>query len=191
MSLRQRFYVDPEIQFPIILSLILLVTAQGFFVGWGFSKAIAVARQWQRPEQAAEFFTVLLLTVIPVVALNFALGTWISHKFAGPLLQMRRALGEVARGNLEVEVRIRSGDFLHAHAQELNRAVSVLRKLIYRDQGYAREADEVLLRCQERLSRSALADDEKRQLKVLLDDAKSRLSIINAHFSKGKWEERP
>lgn len=189
MSLRQRFYVDPELQFPIILSLIFLVTAQGFFVGWGFAKAIAIARQWQRPEQAAEFFMVLLMTVVPVVVVNFILGTWISHKFAGPLLQIRRAVTEVARGNLEIEVRLRSGDFLHAHAQELNRAIATLRKLIYRDHGYAVEADEILGRAQKRISESSLGSEAKKELLVLLNDAKSRLSIINAHFVKGKWEE--
>lgn len=188
-GLRRRFYISPDVQLPIIVSLILLVTAESFLVGWGFSRAIALARQWDRADQALEFFKVVMLTAVPTVAANFFFGAWLSNKLAGPLERMRAAMNEVARGNLEAELSLRGGDILHAHATDFNRMVQTLRRLIYRDHQHAKETDEYLTRLRERLEASSLPDAEKAELKKLINEAKNRMSIVNAHFLKGK--ERP
>ncbi|MBI4376091.1 MAG: methyl-accepting chemotaxis protein [Elusimicrobia bacterium] len=185
--MRKRLYIDPELQFPLVLSLILLVTGQALFVGWGFYKAVEVARQWDRADQAYQFFKVLLLTIVPVVGVNFAAGLWISNKIAGPLARIRRALSEISRGDLEQEITTRNTDLLQTHVQELNRMAQTLRRLIYRDRGFVEEADELLSRCQAQLDQSdGLSGQAKTELQRLLDGAKSRLSIINAHFLKGR-----
>ncbi|MBI4061575.1 MAG: methyl-accepting chemotaxis protein [Elusimicrobia bacterium] len=185
--MRRRYYVDSELQFPIILALLLLVTLEGVFVGWGFSKAAALARDWRRLDQVAAFFKAFLLTVVPLVAGNFLIGTWLSHKIAGPLVRMRRAMAEIARGNLEVDISERKGDLLHAYVRETGRMAETLRRLIYRDHAHAAEADALLTKCRQRLSENAgLGEDERRELNALLDEAKSRLGIINTHFLKGR-----
>ena len=192
MRLRQRFYVDPELQFPLVLALIFLVTSQGIFVGWGFSKAMALARDWQRPEQAVDFFKTLLFTLLPLVVVNFLAGVWLSHKIAGPLLRLKRAMAEVARGNLEVDVSDRSGDLLHSHVHEMARMVQTLRRMIYRDQEHAAETDAILTECRAWLAkRRDLPEDSRKELGALIDGAKARLCIINAHFMKGKHEATP
>ena len=186
-SLRARFYIDPEVQFPLILTFIFLATAQGFLVGWAFYKLIAIAKQWDRPDQALEFFRVFLLTVVPVVAVNFALGIWLSHKIAGPLVQIRRAVNEVSRGNLEVEVQLRGGDLLNAPAQDLNRMIATIRRLVYRDHDYVGEANDILTTCEKQLGRgSKISSIEIADLTLLLKKAKAKLSIVNAHFMKGR-----
>ena len=185
--MRHRFYIDPELQFPIILALIALVMGEGVFVGWGFSKAVAVARNWERPDQAAQFFKILFATLVPLVAVNFAIGTWLSHKIAGPLMRMRKAMAEITRGNLEVEISERRGDLLHSYVREMSRMAETLRRLIYRDHAYVAEADVLLTQCREWLAkRKSLTEAERKELSVLIDGAKSRLSIINAHFMKGR-----
>ncbi|MFH1618813.1 MAG: hypothetical protein ABIG11_02815, partial [bacterium] len=113
---RWQFYIDPEIQFPLIISLILLITLQAFLFGWGFYKAITIAKEWERPDQVFQFFKVLIVTVVPVVAVNFAVGTFITHKIAGPILKIRRTMSEISRGNLEGEVILRKGDLLQSCA---------------------------------------------------------------------------
>lgn len=188
---RSRVYIDPELQFPIVLAFILLATIEGLFVGAGFYKLIALAKEWDRPNQAFEFFVVLGLTIVPVVAFNFALGIWISHKIAGPLVQIRRALNEAARGNLEVEVSVRDGDLLRAPVQDVNRLVQTLRRLVYRDYGYVSEADAMLTSCKERLTRGKkLEAGDFEDLQQLLNHAKAKLSIVNAHFMKGRKEDQ-
>ncbi|MEK7381785.1 MAG: hypothetical protein AAB262_00700 [Elusimicrobiota bacterium] len=185
--MRRRYYVDSELQFPMILALIALVTVEGVFIGWGFSRAAALARDWRRLDQAASFFKVLLLTVVPLVVGNFVIGTWLSHKIAGPLVRMRRMMTEIARGNLEVEISERKGDLLHSHVREMGRMTETLRRLIYRDHAHAAEVDTLLTQCRQRLDKSeGLREAERRELGALLDEAKSRLSIINTHFLKGR-----
>lgn len=189
MDLRRRLYVDPEVQFPLILALILIVTGEGLFVGWGLMKAVAAAKDWQNPDQAKRFFFVLAATIIPVVAANFILGAWLSNKIAGPLLRLRQTIAEIARGNLEVSVALRQGDFLQAHAGEMNRMIETLRRLLYRDRGHAVEADELLDDCLKRLDKAkGVPEAVARDLRERIADAKSRLSIINHHFLKGKAE---
>jgi methyl-accepting chemotaxis protein len=190
MEPRRRVYIDQDIQLPIILLLLFLVPLEGVLVGWGFSKSIVAARQWDRPDQAFQFFKILLLTLVPLVAVNFAIGMWFTHKIVGPLARMRLALAEISRGNLEFQISLRKGDFLHQHAAEMNRMVETLRRLIYRDHGHAAETDQILLQCRDWLAqRKDIPEAERKELQQLLNGAQSRLSIINAHFMKGKIEK--
>jgi len=187
--MRRRYYVDSELQFPMILALIALVTVEGAFVGWGFSRAAALARDWQRLDQVAAFFKSLLLTVVPLVIGNFVIGAWLSHKIAGPLVRMRHAMTEIARGNLEVGISERKGDLLHSYVREMGRMEETLRRLIYRDRKHAAETDALLTRCRQWLAaRKNLGETERRELSALIDEAKSRLGIINTHFMKGRPE---
>ena len=192
MQARRRFYVDPALQFPIIVALLVLVVGEGLFVGWGFSKAIAAAKDWDRPDQAAAFFQALGLTLVPLVLFNFAAGAWLSHKIAGPLVRLKRVMSEISRGNLEVEVSDRSGDLLHSYVAEMSRMQQTLKRLIYRDHAHAAEADQLLTQAREWLARrKELPEDARKELSTLIDGAKSRLSIVNAHFMKGRAETAP
>lgn len=190
MEPRRRIYIDQDVQLPIILLLLFLVPLEGVLVGWGFSKSIIVARQWDRPDQALQFFKILFLTLVPLVAVNFAVGMWFTHKIVGPLARMRQGMAEIARGNLEYEIALRKGDFLQHHASEMNRMVETLRRLIYRDHNHAAETDQILVQCRAWLAkRKDLSEPARKELQQLLDGAQSRLSIINAHFLKGKLEK--
>lgn len=187
--IRRNFYTDPELQFPLIAALILLVTVQSLFVGWGFYKLIAIARQWDRPDQAMAFFRTLALTIVPVVIVNFLIGTYLSHKIAGPLFKIKRAVNEITRGNLEADVSLRKGDLIQSYAVEFNTMVQTLRRLIYRDNTNSREADKILGQILELISANTeLSGESKSGIVKLLNAAKSRLSVINTHFMKGKKE---
>lgn len=189
MGLRQRYYVDAEVQFPIIVCLILLVSVQGLFVGWGFSKAIAAAKAWDSPDQVLRFFAIVACTIIPVVGFNFLLGVWLSHKIAGPLVRVRQVAAEVARGNLDVEAAARKGDFLQSHLQDVDRMIGTLRRLIYRDRDYAEQANDLLTECQKSLAKAKGLSEESRVIaEKLLLNAKSKLSVVNTHFLKGRVE---
>lgn len=189
MDLKRKYYVDPAVQVPVILALIVLVTAEGLFVGWGFSRVIALASNWENPRQVAEFFKALALTLVPLVGVNFVLGVWLSHKVAGPLLRMRQVMAEVTRGNLEVEAASAKGELLHEHLKDLNRMVETLRRLLYRDHNHAMEVDFIMTECREWLAkRKDLSDSTRKELTGFIDGAKSRLSIVNTHFLKGRLE---
>lgn len=187
-SLRRRYYVDPDVQFPIIVVILILTILMGLFLGWGIYKLISIAKDWERPNQALDFFFVLLGTLVPAVCINLALGVYISNKIAGPLLKIRRVVNEITRGNLEQEVSIRKGDMLQNHTVDFNRMASTLKRLIYRDYQHSVEVNDVMTECQKWLNARKKNIDEKsaQELQRIIYDAKSRLSIINNHFLKGK-----
>ncbi len=180
--MRRKTYVDPELQFPIIAILIFFATAEGALAGWGFSKVFAAAQDWRQSGQTWVFFRDLFLTIVPMVAANFAFGSYLSNKIAGPLWRIRQAMSEVARGNLEADVSPRSGDFLKSHAAAFNGMCASLRHVIWRDRKFAREADEILSSAREEISKGAAQDPGK--LLRLVNEAKNRLSIINVHYTK-------
>ena len=188
MEWRRRFYIDPQLQFPLIVGLSVVAALQGLLLGWGLYKLISIATQWDRPNQVTDFFLVFLVTVVPVVLTSFACGAYISHRIAGPVQQLRKAIAEITRGNLEVEAHIRRNDLLQDCVGDFNRMVQTLRRLLYRDHGYTGEVNKLLSEMQEALALDSLPDERRKKLQKLFVDCKSRLSIINAHFMKGKKE---
>lgn len=126
-SPRRQYYIDPDLQLPVVASLTLLVTTEAFFVGYGFYKAIGIAREWQRPHQVFDFFGTLFVVLALVCALNLAFGVLLSHRIAGPALKLRRAMEELARGDLAVRVALRRGDLLQPLAAAFNLMAASLR----------------------------------------------------------------
>ena len=190
MAWRRKFYIVPEIQFPLIVGLVLLTTLQGLFLGWGFYKLIFIAKQWERADQAAAFFLTVFGTIVPTVALNFAFGTYFSHKIAGPIYKMRKAIGEITRGNLEQELQIRKGDLLQSCSEDFERMLQTLRRLLYRDHAHSMEVNDLLTEMQAWVAeKKDLKDEERRKLQKLILDCKSRVGIINTHFLKGKQDK--
>ncbi len=183
---RHRYYIDPDTQLPLVLGLIFIVTFEGALVGCGVHQAVRIAQDWQNARQIFEFFAVLIGTLLPLVGVNFWLGTWFTHKVIGPVARIRRAMSEIARGNLDCEITLRDGDFLRAHVQDVNSAIQAIRRLIYRDRQYVREADDILTQCRDRLANADVPGAPRDEINKLIAQAKSRLSIVNAHFVKGK-----
>ncbi len=188
---RRRYYIDPEVQFPIIVGTLILTTVMGLFLGWGFYKLIAISKHWQNANQVGTFFLVLLGTLVPAVLINFAFGVFISNKIAGPLYKIRNSINEITRGNLESDVSIRKGDMLQSHVIDYNRMVGTLRRLLYRDHRHSTEVNEIMTDCQSWLEKNKTNFDDKsrKELQKIINDAKARLSIINTHFLKGLREK--
>jgi len=181
-SKRQSWYVEPEIQTPFIALLVILVAAESIFVGWGFHAAFAAAQDWRQSQVILHFTVIMLATLLPMIALNFAVGLYCSYKIAGPLHRMRRAMEEIAEGNLDADVLAQDGDWTYSLAKDFNEMLSSLRRIIYRDYNYVRESDAILTQCQQSIKDGKGSDGEIGQTIL---EVKSRLSIIDAHFRKG------
>jgi len=185
-----KFFVDPELQFPLITWLILLVTGQGLFVGWGFYHAILLSQQWERPDQAMAFFKTLAFTIVPIVALNFLFGSYLSHKIAAPLEKIRRAMERVSKGNLEEEIVLDQGEMLPKHAAGANSMIQRLRHILYRDYEYVQDVNKELSRLEEWFEgRNSLKPQEREEFVKLIKSAKSTISIVNTYFLRGKKEK--
>lgn len=189
-ELRRRHYIDPEAQLPMILGLIFLATFEGILVGWGFHQALIIAQDWKNAQQIMKFFSILILTIVPLVGVNFWLGMRLTHKLIGPISRVRQAMSEIAHGNLDCEVSLREGDFLRSYVQDVNFAIQALKRLIYRDRQYAKESDEILTQCRDRLAKPDIPESARVEIGKLIAQAKSRLSIVNAHFVKRQEDKR-
>lgn len=172
--------VDGEVRIACIALFILLGAVEGPLLFWGLYSAASATVGMEKPDRLLAFLWRASLILVPVAIVNAALGAYVARRVSEPLGRIRRALQEIARGNLEHEVAA-GGDGLFApYTAECRETLASLRRLIYRDGQFAREAHELLGRC----SRQA----KDAELKGLIDQARSRLSIVNEHFMKGKRE---
>ncbi len=189
LNRRKRYFIDTEIQLPLTLGLIFIATVEGVFVGWGLSRIIHLASDWQNARQILEFFAFLLITFLPMVAVNFWLSAWFTHRMIGPLSRARKALSSIVEGNLECEIVPREGDFLRHYLEDVNSAVRTLKRLIYRDHQYVQETVELLTQCRDKIESSGLSNEAKSDIQKLISQAKSRLSIVNVHFVRHRGDK--
>ncbi|MFA6092069.1 MAG: hypothetical protein WCU88_04735 [Elusimicrobiota bacterium] len=191
MEWRKRWYVEPELQFPMIAALTAVTVMQGLVLGWGFYKLLSIAKQWERAAQVSDFFLTFLFVVIPAVLISLVSGAYLSYRVAEPVARMRKALSDIERGDLEAELPAAQTGPLQGCLTDFNRMLHSLRTLLYRDHRHAQEVNELVSQIQKwGDERRELPDEERKRLRKLVNDCKSRLSIINAHFMKGKKELR-
>lgn len=171
----------------LIGALVVLVAGEAFMLGWGINAAAGASADVARPDRQLYFFRSALLFLLPATALNAALGAWAARRICRPLDEVRAAMAEVHRGNLEPTFTTAPDEFLAAYKEECRQMLETLSTLLYRDRGHAEEADKILSRCRALLERhERVSGEDKERLLAMLTDAKSRLSIINDHFMKGR-----
>jgi len=77
--------------------------------------------------------TVLIYSLVGGLALMVTLigllGIFFTHKVAGPIYKMKRLLGQVGKGSLKVEARLRKGDELQDFFDAFSQMVAGLRKM--------------------------------------------------------------
>ena len=186
----ERLFIDPELQFPLITWLILLVTAQGLFVGWAFYHAVAIAQQWRRADQAVALFETVLLTIVPIVAVNFFFGSYLSRKIAAPLEKIRLLMERVSKGNLEEEIALDPSEMLPRHAAGANSMIQRMRHILYRDYDYVQDVNRELTKLEDwAAGRNSLKPQEREELEKLIKSAKSTISIVNTYFLRGKKDK--
>lgn len=180
-SRRKQYFVESELQFWFILILIFVASIEGIFVGWGVSRLFAIASDWQRTQMTIEFFKILGLILVLLVGVNFLLGTYFSHKIAGPLFRVRRVLQKIREGNFS-EFQVRRTDVLRDFFREFNETMLTLYKLVHRDKNLAKTALAQLNKCQEILKRKHSIEEFKEVQKMFLE-IKSFLVTVGSHFT--------
>lgn len=120
--MRRLYYIHPKIQFPFA----------GFMAGIVAVELILFALTFLFIEQLSSHFSEdvatylrygsLLVLIVFFTAINFLIGTRLSHRLAGPLVQILRALEKAKDGDFSVRTKIRANDYL----QELCESVNIL-----------------------------------------------------------------
>lgn len=177
---RQQYIVEPELQFWFVLIIIFIVLIEGIFISWGISRLSTIVSDWKQSNMVMNFFKTLILILLLFIGGNFLLGIYLSHKVAGPLFRVRKALQEIRRGNF-CNIQLRRGSMLKDFVKEFNETILVLNKLIHRDQKIINGVLEQLNQCHGILKKKhSIKELEEVQKKLLL--IRSLLVTVNSHF---------
>jgi len=65
-------------------------------------------------------FTMLLLIILVFTGFNFWYGVRLSHRIAGPMVQIKRVIDQALKGEYKSRIQLRSNDYLHEIGDELN-----------------------------------------------------------------------
>lgn len=134
-SRRKILVIDPRLQFRyLILPLIVTVSTGAcvfaLFVMQSQTLKSMVGRDQELLQEIGSVQLMAALAVCAVLLLHIALIVWIgltaSHKVAGPVYRLKKAMREVADGNPEVRIVLRQGDELKEAADLFNQMMDVL-----------------------------------------------------------------
>jgi hypothetical protein len=179
--------VDHDLLLLAVLSLVLLVGGEGLLLGWGIDQALGSVSQVPWPDRFIAIIEWLALILIPLIGVNAALGAFIAYRLSAPLVRMREAINDVTRGDLEHELGDIPGGLLPGYTEDCRRMLQTLRKLLYRDYQFSVEASALLAQCRDLYAGPKAGEPEVRdRLDGLVNEARSKLSVINHHFLKGR-----
>ena len=122
---RRRYYVEPAVQGAMVTHAVCfwllgsLTFATVIFIYrlapvWLAGGSLTAAGIWYQMAPMA-VSSAVLLPLVTFTAVRF------SHRFAGPVVRFRRALGELAEGKAPREISLRKNDFWKDVASDINR----------------------------------------------------------------------
>ena len=84
-------------------------------------------------------FSIILLVILIFTGFNFWYGVKLSHRFAGPVIQIQRALEQAFKGKYQIRIQLRSNDYLY----EISDALNLLFEKLENQQDKQQEVSEV------------------------------------------------
>ena len=131
---RRHWLVDHRLQLRFVRAVVMLLLLVSFVVVGGVYAALwftLYSFELLKDAQIVALFntvswTVMMELVILMPAVAWA-GVLLTHRIAGPLVRIRVALTEMAKGNFDVHLALRKGDALTDLAEDINRLAAFLR----------------------------------------------------------------
>jgi signal transduction histidine kinase len=118
--MRRFYYLKPSIQYAftsffallaaieIVLFGLLLYLVEHFNIYYSYDMMLYIR------------FSILLVVLLIFTGFNFWYGVRLSHRIAGPMVQIKRVLEQAAKGEYKSRIQLRSHDYLHEISDELN-----------------------------------------------------------------------
>jgi len=120
MKLRSLYYIHPEIQFPFTRLMTTLMAIELFIMGLVFIITERMGLQLSHDLSIYLQYGILLITILVFSTLNMILTAKLTHRIAGPLVQIQRVLHRARKGDYSVRVNIRTDDCLQEVVRDLN-----------------------------------------------------------------------
>lgn len=140
---RHIYIINKQFQFKyifIILGITLITVFSVSFVTFYIIWSNVIKEYLFIPEASKKLADIFIKTseilVVPVLILMviFSLvGIFYSHRIAGPLYRVKKICDELAKGNLNQNVKFRKNDEFHDVAEALNKVINGLKMLIKED----------------------------------------------------------
>ncbi len=118
--MRRHYYIQPSLQHAFTLLYSFLSTTEVFVFGLFILVFEKLSLDLETDLLIYWKFSIFLLIIISISAFNFWVGVRLSHRIAGPMVQIHRALHHAISGNYETRVQMRSSDYLHEIGDDLN-----------------------------------------------------------------------
>lgn len=129
-SKRKTIIIDPDFQVKLAFWGSIITLAE-VVVGCVIVMLVALTNSnLSNPERVDFFYKLIGIIggiVLVMTALNFVIGLLFSHRIAGPVYRLKKAMEQVGEGDLSLLIRLRSGDELHELKDAFNDMVSNLR----------------------------------------------------------------
>jgi methyl-accepting chemotaxis protein len=138
---RKNIFIDKQFQAQFILKFCTLVAIGGLLTiailyFWaGKSTTVSVVNSRVAVRSTADFLLPLLIQTVLIVLVIVGFATilvtlFVSHKIAGPLYRLKKAMQNLEEGNLVEDFRIRRNDQLQNIAETFNNTIKKIREVI-------------------------------------------------------------
>ena len=128
---RRNYFIERSFQTRFILKFCMLVIIGGLLtIGILYflarrSTTVAIVNSNVVVKSTADFILPILIQTVLVVMVLVSIATiivtlFVSHKIAGPLYRLKKAMRELGEGNPSVEIKLRKLDQLNDIIQEFN-----------------------------------------------------------------------
>lgn len=137
---RKRYIIHGKYQYSIIVSILLIVIiiiitailATHYFLLATIVQALETKGSMLTGNEIIDISMKPLIIVVPIMFIilsgAFILIIFISHRTAGPLHSLKKAMQRVGQGDLSVRIAFRKNDEMHDVADAFNKMVEALKK---------------------------------------------------------------
>jgi len=140
---RRNYFIEKSFQAKFILKFCMLVAAGGLLtIGTLYflslrSTTVVIVNSEVVVKKTSDFLLPILIQTVAVVMLLVSFATiimtlFISHRIAGPLYRLKKAMQDLGEGNFSTEIKLRRFDQLKDIAEAFNNLARKLRERLSR-----------------------------------------------------------
>lgn len=188
---RRIYYIEKKFQTKyILLTIFLLLTYTFAFIFIIFSPYILTLYFdfYSLSEKAEAARTLLLLhsTVWPgiagIILLFGALSIFTTHKIAGPLYRLKKTIGEIINGNLDVRVKLRKGDDLKDLAEHVNMLAEELKTFVNTVKIDYNLLSEYILELEREIDAKMITEESGKKIIKKVQDSRKNIEAVLDKF---------
>lgn len=118
--MRKFYYLKPNIQYAFTGAFTLLGAVE--IAVFTFSLYVVEHLNVHRSYDILLYirFSIVFIMVLIISGFNFWFGTRLSHRIVGPMIQIQRVLEKALKGKYDSRIQLRSNDYMHEIAEDLN-----------------------------------------------------------------------